>query len=422
MIDPEKLAVIVGVGRLTGDKKRRRASRSFGSAGHRCDGDDGNDGDDSPVGMLRAAAMLAAKDAVEGSNDVEKNDDLAKRLLADVVAIGTPGMFLELRWLRVFGKRPFVNFPRAVGDAIGASRLDDSRCIRAYDGGNGPMYLVSYFADLISRAEVSAGPILVGGAEMNGTFDAAVRARTSDKLEKDDTWTDTHRASVRKPVDVNLFAKPNNGMEKMLLGTQYFHSGLPPALTLYPLLEIAYGHAKNRSANEQAEIAAGLFSRFSSVAAAHPEHSWYPKSWSKAELLRVTKDNRMIGYPYRKNMCARDEVDQAAAILMMSWAEAIRRGISSDKIGECTYILFLHFLSLMFPFQFLFMERAMPLTPTFSLCANRSPIVLQCARLIEKHLDRQVWANQMKRKLHCLIFIHVFPLLWSMRLIALDSM
>ena len=40
----------------------------------------------------------------------------------------------------------------------------------------------------------------------------------------------------------------------------------------------------------------------------------------------------MIAHPYRKLMVARDEVDQAAAVLIMSAAAAVRMGISSDKL------------------------------------------------------------------------------------------
>ena len=42
-------------------------------------------------------------------------------------------------------------------------------------------------------------------------------------------------------------------------------------------------------------------------------------------------DGRLF-YRYRKNIVARDEVNQSACLLVMSWAEAERRGVPADRL------------------------------------------------------------------------------------------
>ncbi len=308
-MDPHRQAVIVGVGRITGGPASAYSS---------------------PVGMVRSAVRLAAADALE----TIVTDARVEALLSSAVALGTPGMFTERTWARAFGKRPFKNFSKAVVDSIGAAGVKEVHCVRAYDGGNGPQYLVSYFAGMISSGNIPQGPIVVCGVEMNATLLGAVRKGAKEALAQHNGWTDGGKENdtVPWPTEINKYAKPTSARMAELLAAQYICTTASPALTLYPMLENAYAHSKGRSVDEQAAIAANLFSRFSIVAAAHPEHSWYPFEWSQERLLKTTKENRMIAYPYRKWMCARDEVDQSAAVIIMSLAEARRRGISEAKL------------------------------------------------------------------------------------------
>jgi acetyl-CoA C-acetyltransferase len=190
------------------------------------------------------------------------------------------------------------------------------------------------FADKLAKGELPQGPILVGGVEENAAFDRAVRGGKKDALPKMG-WNDTEEeaAALQKPTVVNKWQPlTGSGQQRSVLASQFFHSGAPFALYLYPLFENAYANSLGRTAQEHLPSVADLFARFSVVAASHPEHSWYPQERTKDWLMTASKDNRVFGYPYRKWMCARDEVDQSAAVIMMSWAEAERRGISNDKL------------------------------------------------------------------------------------------
>jgi acetyl-CoA C-acetyltransferase len=59
--------------------------------------------------------------------------------------------------------------------------------------------------------------------------------------------------------------------------------------------------------------------------------AWFREGWTAAEITTVTPDNRWICFPYPKRMNAIMEVDQAAAIVVMSGNEAERRGIGEPR-------------------------------------------------------------------------------------------
>ena len=147
-MDKERQAVIVGVGRFTQRKNLRLQDCK------------------TPHGMMCEAARIAAQDA--GVAD-------PKKLLRDVIALGAPAMFLEMRWRALFGKKPYKNYTRSVANEIGAMPADEF-CIRSEHGGNGPQYLVNTFSEMIANGTMPQGPVLVGGAEVNSSFDRAIRA------------------------------------------------------------------------------------------------------------------------------------------------------------------------------------------------------------------------------------------------------
>src|SRR5262249_49801438 len=73
-------------------------------------------------------------------------------------------------------------------------------------------------------------------------------------------------------------------------------------------------------------LCAGL----SAVAAKNPQ-AWFPHARRADEIATVSPRNRMIGFPYPKLMNAIIEVDQAAAVLMTSVAEARALGIPQAR-------------------------------------------------------------------------------------------
>lgn len=180
---------------------------------------------------------------------------------------------------------------------------------------------------MIAKGEIEQGPILVGGCEDNSTFDRAVREGKKDVL-KQRNWDDL---SQENPVVVNREYRIDSSLMIDVLRQELGHGLLDPIGT-YALFENSLCHSRGVTPEEHHARMAGLFSRFSLVAATQPEHSWYPQSKTPQEMLKVTPKNRMIAYPYTKSLVARDEVDQSAVILLMSWAEAEKRGISEENM------------------------------------------------------------------------------------------
>jgi len=281
----------------------------------------------NPIGMMLESARRAAIDAVGTSQ--------SNALLSDLIAVATPGMFTESRWRAVFGKEDpmYKNFPQSVATALNASKVTPDLCWRSWPGGNGPQYLMNSFADLISKNAIAQGPILIGGVEENSTFDRAVRAGEKHKL-KENGWGDYGTDSIPPPAKDPITVNRNGRIPREhypMMKQMGAHMG-SATVDMYAHFENAYQHKLKRTKEEHMNAITELFSRFSTVAASQPQHSWFPKSRSPEFLKTVTKDNRVMATPYNKWMIARDEIDQSAAYIIMSWAEAERRNISNEKL------------------------------------------------------------------------------------------
>ena len=368
-MDKSRQPVIVGVGRYT----------QFPRPLDECA---------TPVGMLVEAARRAAADAVtpkteaagaSAAGSVSQRTPSAGDLLRGLVAVGTPGMFLEARWRVAFGPDPpmYKNFSQSVARALGATP-DPSLIWKSFPGGNGPQFLVNSFAELISTGRRPPGPVRVGGVEESATFDRAVRSGRGSELRRMG-WSDCgdgaeDQPPLDPPVIVNRHGYlPENQHD--IYRQINFHVGMA-TVESYAHYENALGHALGRTHDAHLDAICTLFSKFSTIAAAQPQHSWYPTERSPSFLKKVTKDNRVMSAPYRKWMIARDEIDQSAAVIMMSWAEAERRGIPEGNL------VFLHGSE----------------TPsTRRVCRFVAVLTGRCPwrPRTERHFGQQVWATEL---------------------------
>ena len=67
------------------------------------------------------------------------------------------------------------------------------------------------------------------------------------------------------------------------------------------------------------------------VAAAQPEHAWFPTARSAEEITTPSPANRMVATPYTKLMTAIMDVDMAAAVLVATEARADALGVPADR-------------------------------------------------------------------------------------------
>jgi acetyl-CoA C-acetyltransferase len=102
--------------------------------------------------------------------------------------------------------------------------------------------------------------------------------------------------------------------------------GMFAPIQCYPLFENALRFAAGRTVAEHQSFLGEFMARNAAVAATNP-YAWFPNAWTPAEIADPTADNRWVCFPYPKRMNAIMEVDLAAACIIMSEAEADRRGI-----------------------------------------------------------------------------------------------
>ena len=177
-------------------------------------------------------------------------------------------------------------------------------------GGDSPCALLNQVANRILRGEVRIA--LLTGAE---TLYSRRRARKED-LELD--WTPADRSK-------NILA----GQRPFANPIEVRH-GLFAPIQAYPLFENALRAASGRSIEEHQEFVSGFMARYSEVAARNP-FSWFPEPRTAEQIRSVDEKNRWVCFPYPKLMNAIMEVDQAAAVVVMSEDEADRLQVPAAK-------------------------------------------------------------------------------------------
>jgi acetyl-CoA C-acetyltransferase len=299
-IDP-RTPVIVGVGQV---------SERLGAPGY----------------LRRSPADLAADAAREAIADAKA--DTAVRDAIGTIA-GTRQFEISFPGARApLGRSD--NFPRSVAARIGAS---PERAILEVTGGQGPQHLVNEFAAAIASGDtVSADSdvVLLVGSEAISTVEHYAAAARSGQAR-------SGQAQSGQEADIPDFTEHAEGsLEDRGVGVEGMWSphlvnhGLVNATIHFALFENARRGRLGQSRAEYARSMGALFAPFTTVAAANP-HAAAPVERTAEELVTVTGDNRVIADPYPRYLVARDKVNQAAAVLLMSVAAARRLGVPEDR-------------------------------------------------------------------------------------------
>lgn len=249
--------------------------------------------------------------------------DLAGRALsaaiADSAADGSvTGAIDTLAAIRAFEmsrpdrKPPFGaanNVPRAIAKRVGAN---PARAILTTTGGQTNQQLVGEFASAIAAGESQCAVIV--GSEAISTVLAL-----SAKGEKPD-WSEEVEGD---------FEDQGFGVEGLMEPALFAH-GATGAIPLYALAENARRAKLGKGLDEYRRDIGELFAPFTKVAAANP-HAAAPVERSAEELATVTERNRIVAEPYPRMTVARDQVNQAAAIIVASAGLARKLGVPEDK-------------------------------------------------------------------------------------------
>ncbi|MGO4203148.1 acetyl-CoA acetyltransferase [Rhodococcus sp. TAF43] len=206
-----------------------------------------------------------------------------------------------------FGKSN--NYPRSVAHRVAAN---PSRAILEVSGGQGPQHLVTELARAIVSGDSSVA--VVFGSEAISTV------RHLAKTENKPDFTET--------VDGGLEDR-GYGLEGLMPMSAVNH-GLTDAPSQYALFENARRARLGQTRDEYACGMGKLFAPFTRVAASNP-HSAAPTERTAAELVTPTERNRPIADPYTRFVVARDQVNQGAAVVLMSVAAARELGVQEDR-------------------------------------------------------------------------------------------
>ena len=98
----------------------------------------------------------------------------------------------------------------------------------------------------------------------------------------------------------------------------------------YALVESVLRHADGLTADQQAARLGRLWAAFARVAATNP-HAWDRTSPDAAAITEPSPVNRIIATPYAKRLCSQWNVDQAAALVLTSVAQAEAVGVPRDR-------------------------------------------------------------------------------------------
>ncbi|MBO3750044.1 acetyl-CoA acetyltransferase [Streptosporangiaceae bacterium NEAU-GS5] len=279
-LDP-RTPVIVGVGQSSeriGDPgyQRRSAVELAAAAAREAITDTGAD----------AAAISAAIDTVAGVRQFE---------------ISVPGVPAPL------GRS--TNYPRSVAVRVGAA---PKRAILEVVGGQGPQHLVNELAATIAGGGCRAA--LIFGSEAISTMRLLLEG--------------ADRPDFSETVEGDLEDR-GHGLDGLVSQHQIAH-GLTSAASQYALFDNARRARLGQTRQEYAAGMGALFAPFTKVAAAN-RHAAAPVERTAEELVTPSERNRLIAEPYTRYVVAREKVNQGAAVLLMSVAEAARLGVPRDR-------------------------------------------------------------------------------------------
>ena len=201
------------------------------------------------------------------------------------------------------------DLPLVISEKLGCK---PEKYVNTTIGGNTPQWLVNLAAEEISKGNIQTA--LLCGGELLKTTKGGV------SLE---------RLAAAKPdiqgMSFDVIGDGRNGTNNHEIA-----HGLAMPVDVYPLFENALRHHYGHSIEEHQKYIGNLYERFSKVAANHPD-SWFKKPMSANTICEVTASNRYVGFPYTKFMNSIISVNQAAALILTSVANAKKMNIDPSR-------------------------------------------------------------------------------------------
>lgn len=252
----------------------------------------------SPADLAALAAQRAIADA---------GDSVAiLPLIGIAAAVRT---FEDSKAMKVPFGRP-DKFPLAVTRRLG---ITPPRAILDKLGGQSPLAMIMEIGERIMAGEAEGG--IAFGAEAIST----VRHLMTSGESRD--WAETLEGAID---DRGL------GGAGLLSPLSASHGIVTPPIA-YAIMENARRGRLGLSRAAYAAEMGRLFAPFSAVAAANPHSATVAPAMSAEEIATVSERNRLVVDPFPLKVIARDQVNQGAAVLVLSVAAAERARVPRDK-------------------------------------------------------------------------------------------
>ncbi|MGV3510823.1 MAG: acetyl-CoA acetyltransferase [Novosphingobium sp.] len=266
------------------------------------------------IDSVRYAGLSFADLAAEAARAALVNTGQSNAVCAQVKIVGSVRTFEESGAMQVpFGRAD--KLPLAVARRLG---IVPQTAILEKVGGQSPLALLADVGDRIAAGE--SGAALIFGSEAISTVRfLAGKGEVRDWAEHDDP-----EAIGAAWIDKGM------GFEGTLSATSIAH-GIRAPVTAYALCENARRRRLGLEREDYAREMGRLFAPFTQVAASNPYSSAAITPMSAEEIAIPGERNRMICEPYPLKLVSRDQVNQAAALVVMSVKAAREAGVAEGK-------------------------------------------------------------------------------------------
>lgn len=237
-----------------------------------------------PLALMELALRRASEDA--GGDLLPKVDSLT--------------IVNEVSW-------PYLDAPTQLSQRLA---IEPTHSHYGEIGGESPVRFIHEAALQIARGECRVAAVV--GAEATHTVAKAT------KLSQSLPWTERHPEP-----------KLVRGMD--LVHPLSLRHGIFSPITIYPLYENASLAAWGQTPAEALDESGRLWQRYAEVAVEN-SYAWTREPLSPEQIVTPATNNRLIAWPYTKHMVANPMVNQGAAILLTSLANARALGIQPERM------------------------------------------------------------------------------------------
>ncbi len=206
---------------------------------------------------------------------------------------------------------PYADVAALVAEDLGARPRETVQSSAI--GGDGPQRLLNDTCAAIAAGQLDVA--LLGGGEAVAGLRAARLAGGAPRWRSQDE-------SARPTRVVGEDRDPLNAAETA--------AALQPPVFMYALLESAVRAASGADRETHLGRIAGLWSRFSQVAAENP-HAWIQRAYTPAQIATPTPENRLVCAPYTKLLTANIQVNMASGLIVCSARAARQARVPSER-------------------------------------------------------------------------------------------